>query len=74
MVAYIDAQLNLTQELWKPRFLLDFSAEDQANFDRRWPVMRGLAEQGWMIFVSIAPMIGPVTLPADFLRLGKWAI
>ena len=29
--------------------------------------MRPLAEAGYLVFVSIAPMLGPVTLPADFL-------
>jgi protein gp37 len=36
--------------------------------------MRELAESGWTIFVSIAPMIGPVTLPPDFLGSVRWAI
>jgi Protein of unknown function (DUF5131) len=37
-------------------------------------VLRPLAESGWTVFVSIAPMLRRVTLPADFLRLGKWVI
>ena len=37
----------------------------------RWADIRPLAEAGWFIFVSIAPMIGPVRLPDDFLALGQ---
>ena len=35
-----------------------------------------LANADWFVFTSIAPMIGPVTLPDDFLALGKrtWVI
>jgi protein gp37 len=38
--------------------------------------VRPLAEAGWFVFVSIAPMLAPVTLPPDFLALGKrtWCI
>ena len=38
--------------------------------------MRPLANAGWFTFVSIAPMIAPVTLPPDFLALGQrtWVI
>jgi protein gp37 len=35
-----------------------------------------LADAGWVIFVSLGPLLGPVTLPADFLALGGrgWVI
>jgi hypothetical protein len=38
--------------------------------------MRALAHAGWFVFVSISPMLGPVTLPPDFLALGNrtWVI
>ena len=38
--------------------------------------MRALADAGWFVFVSIAPMIGPVRLPDAFLALGQrtWVI
>ena len=38
--------------------------------------MRTLAEAGWFVFVSIAPLLAPVTLPPDFLALGQrtWVI
>ncbi|HEY7248689.1 MAG TPA: DUF5131 family protein [Xanthobacteraceae bacterium] len=53
------------------RLWLGFSAEDQRCFDKRWPPMKKLAAEGWFTFVSIAPMLGPVRLPDDFLALGK---
>ena len=62
-------QRDLRQRLW-----LGFSAEAQTCFDQRWPMMRTLAEQGWTTFVSVAPMLGRVVLPDDFLALGKWVI
>ena len=33
-----------------------------------------LANAGWFVFTSIAPMIGPVTLPDDFLGKRTWVI
>jgi protein gp37 len=59
------------QKLW-----LGFSAERQKEFDERWADMRDIAANGWTVFVSIAPMIGPVRLPPDFLALGDrgWVI
>ena len=59
------------QRLW-----LGFSAENQKCFDERWAHMRPLAERGWTVFCSIAPMLGSVTLPPNFLAHGEriWAI
>ena len=74
MVAYLAGQSMIDQQHWKRKFWLGFSAETQTQFDLRWPMMRILAEQGWTTFVSIAPMLGPVRLPDDFLKLGKWVI
>ena len=38
--------------------------------------MRELAGVGWTVFVSIAPMLAPVTLPPDFLAYWErtWVI
>jgi protein gp37 len=65
-----------TLRLWRPKFWLGFSAEDQEWFDCRWEDMRPLAETLWFVFVSISPMLGPVNLPPEFLALGHrtWAI
>jgi protein gp37 len=62
------------RERWKSKLWLGFSAENQNWFDRRWPAMRQLAERGWLVFVSIAPMLGPVKLPDDSLTLLRWVI
>lgn len=59
------------QKLW-----LGFSAERQQEFDQRWPHMRKLAQAGWTVYCPIAPMLGPVRLPPDFLEFGDriWCI
>ena len=64
-------QLRRQRKLW-----LGFSAERQIEFDTRWGHMRALASQGWTVFVSVAPMLGPVRLPPDFLAYGAriWVI
>lgn len=38
--------------------------------------MRELARAGWMIVADLGPMMGPITLPDDFLALGgnAWVI
>jgi protein gp37 len=61
---------------WQQHLWLGFSAERQTEFDLRWPPMRDLAASGWIVFVSIAPMLARVTLPPDFLALGAraWVI
>jgi protein gp37 len=76
MAAYFAKQSPRTVNRWFPKLLLGFSAERQQEFDERWADMRPLATAGWFIFVSIAPMLGSVTLPPDFLALGKrtWVI
>jgi protein gp37 len=65
-----------TVRCWQPRLWLGFSAERQYEFDERWADMRPLADAGWLVFVSIAPMLGPVKLPPDFLARSdrRWVI
>ena len=65
-----------TVRRWLPKLWLGFSAENQEWFDARWSDVRPLADAGWFVFVSIAPMIGPVILPPDFLAPGRraWVI
>ena len=65
-----------TVERWQPQIWPGFSAENQEWFDKRWADMRVLADAGWFTFVSIAPMLGAVKLPPDFLALGNrtWVI
>lgn len=76
MTAYFSKQSRLTVRQWQKKLWLGFSAERQQEFDQRWPDIRELAAKGWFVWVSIAPMLGPVTLPPDFLALGKrtWVI
>jgi protein gp37 len=69
MADYFTAKPQHIVQLWQPKLWLGFSAENQECFDERWPDMRRLTELGYFIFVSIAPMIGPVILPPDFLAL-----
>jgi protein gp37 len=76
MVEYFTALDPRTVRRWQPKLWLGFSAERQREFEQRCPDMLRLAGAGWYTFVSIAPMIGPVRLPADFLALGSrtWVI
>jgi protein gp37 len=76
MADYCTKKSPRTVERWQPRLCLGFSAERQFEFDQRWADMRVLAEAGWKLFVSVAPMIGLVKLPDDFLALGSrtWVI
>jgi protein gp37 len=73
MADYFTALDPRTVTRWQPKLWLGFSAERQQEFDERLPDMLRLAELGLFIFVSIAPMIGPVILPDDFLALGQQA-
>jgi protein gp37 len=74
LAAYVNAQPARVQQRWREKFWLGFSAETQPDFDMRWPHLRLLAQQGYFIFVSLAPLIGPIRLPDDFLKLAKWVI
>ncbi len=76
MAEYFATQSPATVHRWLPKMWLGFSAERQKEFDERWADTRALADTGWMVSVSIAPMLGPVKLPADFLALGPrvWVI
>jgi protein gp37 len=76
MAEYFAALDPGTVRRWQPKLWLGFSAENQKWFDCRWTDMRPLADAKWFVFVSIAPMIGPVMLPEDFLALGPrvWVI
>jgi protein gp37 len=74
MANYFIGQSPITVRLCRQSLWLGFSAEDQRWFNERWPPMRDLARRGWFVFVCIAPMIGAVTLPPDFLKLARWVI
>jgi protein gp37 len=74
MVKYILSQPEFSLQRWRAKLWLGFSAEDQRWFDERWPPMRMLAERGFLVFVSIAPMLAPVRLSDDFLTQARWVI
>jgi protein gp37 len=76
MADYFGKQSRATVHRWQSKLWLGFSAERQDWCDSRWADIRPLAEAGWFVFVSIAPMIGPVRLPDAFLALGQrtWVI
>jgi protein gp37 len=78
MAAYFSAkQLSGTRLIrWQAHLWLGFSAAVQKEFDAGWPHVRALADGGWTIFVSLAPLIEAVTLPGDFLAVGNraWVI
>lgn len=48
-----------------PHIWLGFTAENQARFDERWPIMNSIDWPGKK-FVSYEPGLGPVVLPAGF--------
>jgi protein gp37 len=76
MAEFFLKQSPLTVEFWQRNVWLGFSAGRQKHFDIRWEHMRPLAEAGWFVYVSLAPLLEPVILPPDFLALGKrtWVI
>jgi protein gp37 len=74
MAAFFTALDPRTAKRWRPQIWLGFSAEDQTWFDRRWTDMCALAQSGWFTFVSLAPLLGPVTLPPEALELLRWVI
>jgi protein gp37 len=72
MAAYFEALGPATVLRWQPKLWLAFSAEDQTWFDKRWKDVGPLAAAGWFTFAAISPLLGPITLPQDFLRYGRW--
>jgi protein gp37 len=76
MVDYFASIPPRSVQRWQSKLLLGFSAENQKWFNRRWEHVRPLAEAGWFVHVALSPLLEPVTLPPDFLALGKrtWVI
>ena len=74
MATYFAALDPRTVKRWHSKFWLCFSAENQEYFDERWADLRPFAEAGWFVFTSLSPLLDLVTLPPDFLALGKWVI
>jgi protein gp37 len=76
MAEYFLKQPPLTVECWQQNVLLGFSAERPREFAIRWEDMRPLTDLGFFVYVSLAPLLERITLPPDFLALGKrtWVI
>lgn len=76
MTAYFRMVPHELRQRWMQKIWTGFSAEDQVWFDKRWRHVRQLAGAGWTIPAFLAPLIGPVTLPEDFLALGNrgWVV
>jgi protein gp37 len=74
MARYFEALDAHTVRRWREKLWLIFSAEDQKWFYQRWADVRNLAEQGWFVGAALSPLLGSITLPEDFLRLGKWCV
>ena len=56
--------------------ILGVSIEDQPHADERFPMLVEIARRGWRTMVSLEPLLGPVTIPANYLALGgkAWVI
>ena len=53
---------------------LGFSAEDQERFDERWLRMKSLARDGWLVWCSYEPALGPLEV-RDALATGlRWVV
>jgi protein gp37 len=74
MASYLAALDPHTVQIWKEKLWLGLSAENQECFNRRWKDIRPFAQAGWFVYVVIAPMLTAMTLPPDFLALGKWVV
>jgi protein gp37 len=76
MAEYFSSKSEDMVQNWQRNVWLGFSAERQQEWNERWPDMRGLADAGWRVFVSVAPLLERVILPKDFLALGgkTWVI
>jgi protein gp37 len=59
---------------WQAHIWPGFSAGHQDEFNKLSPPVLELARHGWTTFVSLAPLIGPIVLPAEFIDLTKWVI
>lgn len=74
MATFFTALDPRTVHRWQPKLWLGVSAENQECFDERWADVRPLAEAGWFVYVALSPLLEAVTLPPDFLALGKWVV
>ncbi len=57
-----------------PQFHLGFSAENQEEFNRRWPHMVRLADAGWKVWCSMEPLLGPIDPPCEYWEKAIWTV
>jgi protein gp37 len=57
---------------WAPNIWLGTTCEDQAAYDRRWPILRAVPAA--VRFISYEPAIGPLELQGDDGRHPDWLI
>lgn len=60
-----------------PNVQLGFSAEDQQRFDERWKAARQLDREGWFVWASLEPLLGPIDASSALGKLGShlsWAV
>jgi protein gp37 len=76
MTPYFLSKSPLMVECCQQNIWLGFSAGRQKHFGNRWEDLRPLADLGLFVYVSLAPLLERITLPPDFLALGKrtWVI
>jgi protein gp37 len=76
MSAYFCAPPSSAEQCWREHFWIGTSCAHQAEFNDALPHMLPLAERGYIIFLSLAPLLGPITLPPELLKLGDraWVI
>jgi protein gp37 len=70
---YFLSQSSSTLQAWLPKMWLGASAATQRELDLRAPDLIDLADAGFTVFLSLAPLLERVTLPPDFLALGNQA-
>jgi protein gp37 len=59
-----------------PHVTLGVSIENQEWADKRFPSICAVGEHRWNTMVSLEPLLGPVSIPAGYLSLGRraWVI
>jgi len=53
---------------------IGWSAHDQESFDEGWAALKPLAQAGWLVWVSIEPMLGPVDVRKALAEGLRWVV
>lgn len=65
-------EIGVWERLPLPNVWIGFSAGDQENFDKRWPIIRQIPTV--VRFCSYEPALGPIVLPPDTVGQLDWLI